>query len=168
MSKTEFNQEKALTEQEVKKAYKLLIKCEKYDDALLIQLMYSLSLDPDTLCMLKHENVDDDGILVYRDYKTNKNKRIRLDDKTIAFTLFLIEFKGKDHPYFNVTKRKSRHGYTDEGIFFINVKSIQVYRKFKRNFNGVLDWPSITPDKVIQINYNRVHKNKRLGIAVSI
>ena len=90
MNKTEFNQEKTLTEQEVKKAYKLLIKCEKYDDALLIQLMYSLSLDPDTLCKFKHGNVDDDGILAYRDYKTNKNKRIRLDDKTIAFTLFLI------------------------------------------------------------------------------
>ena len=135
----------------MKKAYKLLINCEKYDDSLLIQLIYSLSLDPDTLCMLKHENVDG-GILVFIDYKTNKNKRIRLDDKTIAFTLFLIEFKGKDHPYFNVTKRKSRQGYTDEGIFFINVKSTQVYRKFKRNFNRVLDWPSITPDKVIQIN----------------
>ena len=165
---SEFNHEEALTKKEVKKAYKSLIQLKQYDDALLIQLMYSFALDPDTLCMLKYGNVDSDGVLSYRNCKTNKNKRIKLDNKTIAFILFLIEFKGKDHPYFKVTERKSRSGYVDEGIFMINIKISHVYRKFRNNFNGLLDWPCVTPEKVIKINHDRVHKNKRLGIAVPI
>ena len=105
MNYTEATQDETLAKQDVKKAYLSLIKSKKYDDALLIQLLYSLSLDPDTLWMLKHGNVDEEGILSYRDYKTSKIKRIRLDNKTISFSLFLIELKGKDHTYFKVTKR---------------------------------------------------------------
>ena len=153
---------------DVKRAYRELIGLKIYDDALLIQLLYSFSLNPATLCMLTFENVDKEGILHYKDFSLNSQHKIRLDEKTIEFTLFLINYKGKDHPYFKRTQRKSQNGEIFEGIFMLSVCCSQAYKKFKSQFNGRLKWFNLTPNKIFNLNFEKVHKKKRISQAVAL
>ena len=56
-----------------------MIDAKKYDDEPFIQLIYSFSLDVKTLCLLKFGNVDREGFLPYKFFKTEKQKNIEGD-----------------------------------------------------------------------------------------
>ena len=84
-----------------------------YFDVFLLQLMYSLSLSPETLEKLIYENIDMDGYLTYRDESSNKLCKIRLDD-IIMTVNFLFDHKGDNHS--NHVKRK---GFPDMDILRI-------------------------------------------------
>ena len=95
-----------VTINDVVSAYNKLIRLRMYDDALLIQLLYSLALCPEDLSMLRHEGVDKKGFLNYVDFKTGEYHKIYIDDKIVLFMLDYTNYKGPDNPYFNKTTRK--------------------------------------------------------------
>ena len=74
-------------------AYTQLLNCKMFDDALLIQLLYSLSLDPEKLSMLIQSNFNKDEFLCYQNYKTGEKSKIFLDDCLIWFMLISSTLK---------------------------------------------------------------------------
>ena len=149
-------------EKGVKWAYQVLINTKKYGDALIIQLIYSFSLDVDTLCLLKFSNVDRERFISYENLKTRKQKKILQDNKTIEFILFLIEYKGSKDKYFIITNRKLEKEDIEEGIFIISVTYSKVYKKFHNRFNGILDWFYSPPKRILKLNFNKVYNNGKV------
>ena len=111
-------------------AYNQLLSLEQYDDALLLQLLYSLSLHPINQCMLKFNDFDKDGFIHYIDFKTAKDSKILIDDDLICFILEYVCYKGEGYKYFKKMKRTLRNGKNREGIFL----SIRPTKMFTRDF----------------------------------
>ena len=143
-------------------AYNQLLSFEQYDDALLLQLLYSLSLHPNNLCMLKFDDVDKDGFIHYIDFKTGKNSKILLDDDLICFALEYVCNKGEGLKYFKMIKRALRNGKNREGIFIDNKTYQNVYKRFLNKFGGKLKWFNYTPKEIVSINERKVHSTGKV------
>ena len=149
-------------------AYNQLLSLEQYDDALLLQLLYSLSLHPNNLCMLKFDDVDKDGFIHYIDFKTGKDSKILLDDDLICFILEYVCYKGEGHKYFKKIKRTLRNGKNREGIFIVNKTYQSVYKRFLNKFGGKLKWFNYTPKEIVSINERKVHSTGKVKRSVPI
>ena len=154
------SEKKSMSAQDVARVFKELVMHKLYDDAFLLQLMYSLSLSPETLEMLIYENVDMDGYLTYRDESSNKPCKIRLDDDIIMTVNFLFDHKGDNHSNHVKRKRVSRYGYIENGIFITKYRSSQIYKKFSNQFGGKIKWLCATPNQIVNINKRKIHRRK--------
>ena len=118
--------------------------------------------------MLSYGNVDINGFLHYRDQNTGKFDKIKLDHKLISFILFLLDYKGKDHKDHKVKVKTSKYGYSDKGLFFFNISSSGIYKRFERRFGAKKNQTIIAPSQIININRKRIHNNKRAKSSIEI
>ena len=157
-----------VTNNQVVSAYNQLIKLKMYDDALLIQLLYSLAISLANLSLLKHENVDKQGFISYTDIKTRRKSKIYLDDKIVCFMFKYIYYKGKDDPYFSKKRRKIVDDKCENGTFIVNQTEKNIYKRFNRQFGGKLKFISFTPNDIVKLNKLRVHESKQIKHSVPI
>ena len=68
-SKTERNKPPKMTSSDLYRAYNELMTNFQFQDALIINLMYSLAIDPYVLYTLTYEGINNDGEIKYWDYK---------------------------------------------------------------------------------------------------
>ena len=108
-----------------------------YDDALLIQLLYSLSLDPEKLSMLIQSNFSKDEFLCYQNYKSGEKSKIFLDDCLIWFMLISSTLMESLVLTLIFTK-KSRNGEVASRIFLTKYWCKVIYSRFKGRFGGRL------------------------------
>ena len=160
-----YSKRETCTKTDILNLYNYLKLNGQYDDALLVQWCYSLALSPDNLEMLSYGNVDINGFLHYRDQHTGKFDKIKLDHKLISFILFLLDYKGKDHI---VKVKTSKYGYSDKGLFFFNISSSGIYKRFERRFGAKKNQTIIAPSQIININRKRIHNNKRTKSSIEI
>ena len=150
-----------ISSKDVVSAYTQLIKLKMFDDALLIQLLFSLSLDAENLSMITHVNVDINGFINYKDYKNSEWSKILLDDHLICFMLDFCDIKGEKSPYFKISQRKSRNGEVESGIFLSPFTLKAIYSRFKGRFDGKLPWFCCTPNDIVRLNVKRVHEDRK-------
>ena len=154
-SKTERNKPPIMTHQDVYNAYKELIDLKQYQDALILNLIYSLSIDPYVIYMLTYEGISDNREITYWDYKktsfvTKELHKELLND--INYFKIYSEMKGMQS---KDMQRSSEDEAIITGTFILNIKPTNLYNRFKRKFGNKLKWFRFTPKNVIELSEYR-------------
>ena len=155
-SKTERNKPPKLSNSDLFRAYEELVKNVQFQDALILNIMYSLAIDPYILYMLTYEGINSDGEISYWDYKqkafVTKKLHNELKSDINFFKAYSLSLKINSNDFI----RTSEDEETIEGTFIFNISPTNMYNRFKRKFSNKLKWFDYTPKNIIELsNYRK-------------
>ena len=155
-SKTERNKPPKMASSDLYRAYNELMTNFQFQDALILNLMYSLAIDPYVLYTLTYEGINNDGEIKYWDYKQKtfvcKQLHKELRNDIVYFRLYPSCHKMNS----NDSIRTSEDGENIEGTFIINISPTNMYNRLKRGFSNKLKWFHFTPKDLIDLsNYRK-------------
>ena len=150
-----------LTKEEVFWNYQQLIKHNKYEDAVLLHLMFTLGLTPYTISLLTFESLTDHKTVKYFDHKARAVTEINLTNVLQNELNYLKIYRAKLNDLSQDEERKSLDGTIIKGTFIFRDSPTNIRNKFARNFGGILSNFDITPRNMAIISryYKRVGEN---------
>ena len=149
------SEELTVTESDILKAHKVLIRMEDFESALMLQLMFVLQALPFELRWLRFEDVivtkDNKFLINFRQTKAARIKRVMLADKIYEEIMsFLNLVKGDDKKYYlgrrAVSKKKKLVGH-----FIFNICSDTMTLRLRSGFNNKVPWFSCTSADVAKV-----------------
>ena len=137
---------------DVMNAYADLMDNKMFQDALILHLMYSVGINPDTLVLITYDSLNDSGKLNYFDTLKLAYVEITLNENLIRDILHFKEIMRE-------IKSEAKHdfrNYKDKvvviGEFIFEYTSSAIYNKFARLFGGKLPNFKYTPNQIIQLS----------------
>ena len=124
----------------------------QYQDALLLHIMYSLSLDPYHIYSLKYEDILSHNKIQYWDYKTSTSKICFLYNDLWSDIKIIKTYKEYEMVEYRKIVRVMIDKTKIKGDFIINISLTNVYNRFNRRFRNVIDNFNLTPNDVIQLS----------------
>ena len=112
---------------EVFNAYNELIDMEMYEDALIIELIYSLRINPETIAFLRFDSVNSDGYMRYFDPNKLKYVDLKLSENLIRDISFLKRVVSKDALKIKQESRYYKDKAETTGEFMISATSTAIY-----------------------------------------
>ena len=150
-----------LTKEEVFKNYKVLLDKKKYEDAVLLHLMFTLGMTPYTISLLTFESLTDFKTLKYFDHKTRSVIEAKLTEELLNELIYLKIYKNNLKELNQDEERKSLDGKIIKGTFIFSDSPTSICNKFARKFGGLLLNFDITPRDMAIISryYRRIDDN---------
>ena len=137
---------------EVFNAYNELMDMEMYEDALIIELIYSLRINPETIALLRFDSVNSDGYMRYFDPNKLKYVDLKLSENLIRDISLLKRVVSKDALKIKQESRYYKDKVETTGEFMISATSTAIYNRFSRGFGGKLEWFKYTPGQIIKLS----------------
>ena len=133
-------------------AYADLMDNKMFQDALILHLMYSVGINPDTLVLITYDSLNDSGKLNYFDTLKLAYVEITLNENLIRdflhFKEIMREIKSEAKHDFRCFKDK----VVVIGEFIFEYTSSAIYSRFARRFGGKLPNFKYTPNQIIQLS----------------
>ena len=124
----------------------------QYQDALLLHIMYSLSLDPYHIYWLRYEDILSHNKIQYWDYKTFTSKICFLYNDLWSDIKIIKTYKEYEMVEYRKIVRVMIDKTKIKGDFIINISPTNIYNRFNRRFGNVIDNFNLTPNDVIQLS----------------
>ena len=121
-------------------AYVELMNLSNVEDAIIIHLMYSLSINPSTISLLNFESIDDKKNLTYFDEKLLSYIIIEPKYHLYGDLLYFKKFKAQSKIKNNKNERSFLTKAKVKENFITSLASTEIFKRFKRGFNGKLAW----------------------------
>ena len=144
-----------VTENDILKAHRALIRMEDFENALLLQLMFVLQVYPFELRWLRFEDIsvtkDNKFMLKFRNTKAARVKNIMLADKIYQEIIsYQNHIKGDNSKYYT-GKRTINNKKKLDGHFIFNISTDTMIGRLKTGFNNKLPWFSCTSTDVVKV-----------------
>ena len=146
------NNETTASLSDVFNAYYALTKIGKFEDALILHLMYSLGSNLETLSLLTYGSIDDKNNTKFFDTQKMEYVDAKLNEHLVRdifhFKETMRNIKQEIKSEFKCFKDKA----VVMGDFISEWTPSTIYKWFARCFGGKLPWFRYTPDKIVQLS----------------
>ena len=127
----------------------------QYQDALIIHLIYSLSLDPYHIYLLTYDCIIDKNQIQYWDYKSSSMKTCYLYYELWSDINLIKGYQEAENSQLRRTLRIMIDQTKIRGEFIINISPTNIYNRFHRKFWNSLKDFDLTPNDIIVLSkYN--------------
>ena len=127
----------------------------QYQDALILHLMYSLSLDPYHIYSLTFDGIINMNQIQYWDYKSSAKKTCFLYYELWSDINTIKQYQEKENNQVRQTLRVMIDKTTIRGKFLISISPTNIYNRFHRKFGNSLKDFDLTPNDIIKLSkYN--------------
>ena len=148
-----------ITREEVFGYYSTFLSKDKFEDSVILHLMYELGLEPYRLCLLKFESLKDDKSIETFDHKTRSIKTLKVSDNLYSELLYLKNWKSRRGELILNESRISMDGSIIKGTFIFKASPTGIFNKFSRKFGGTLKNFDITPKDLIILSKYKDRSN---------
>ena len=124
----------------------------KYQDSIIIHLMYSLGLDPYHLFSLRYEDIISPTKIQWWDYKASSIATGSLYYDLWSDIKFLKDMRIKEDKQYPSTVRTMIDLKEIKGNFIITSSPSTIYNRFKRSFSKIIPDLSITPKDIVNLS----------------
>ena len=124
----------------------------QYQDALILHLMYSLSLDPYHIYSLTFDGIINMNQIQYWDYKSSTKKTCFLYYELWSDINTIKRYQEKENNQVRQTLRVMIDKTTIRGKFLINISPTNIYNRFHRKFGNSLKDFDLTPNDIIKLS----------------
>ena len=143
-----------ITEHDILKAHRALMRLEDYESALMLQMMYVLHVMPFELRLIRFDDVtttrDGKHMIKLRVSRNSKIKNVMLSaniyNKIIDYKNYIKDDKKK----YYVGQRSLGDRRTLRGYFIFNVRTETITERLKSGFNSKLPWFSCSSQDVVK------------------
>ena len=147
---------------EVMNAYADLMDMKMFQDALILHLIYSIGINPETVVLLTFDSIDENGKMRYFDTMKLKYVDTILNQNFIRDIKFfkdaVLEIKSETKNNFRCFQDKA----IVIGEFIFEYTSSAIYNRFARCFGGKLPWFKYTPNQIVKLSEStRVQKKDK-------
>ena len=136
----------------INKAFKQLFEHELYQDAIILHLMYSLSIPPTVIETFTFDNLCDDKSFLYYDPYEHKCKSIILNDDLYSQLLYYKMIKQRRGIKNRQSCRKSLDKKLINGDFIFSINSRAMYKRFQGKFDNKIQWFNYTPNDIVKFS----------------
>ena len=136
----------------IRDIYMKLMCKGQYQDALVIHLMYSLSLNPYHLYSLKYDDILSDNQIQYWDYKSSTYKTCYLYYELWSDINVIKQYQEAKYGILRKIVRIMIDKTKIRGVFIIDVSPTNIYNRFHRKFGKSIDDFDITPNDILQLS----------------
>ena len=127
----------------------------QYQDALILHLMYSLSLDPYHIYSLTVDGIININQIQYWDYKSSTKKTCFLYYELWSDINTIKQYQEKENNQVRQILRVKIDKTTIRGKFLISISPTNIYNRFHRKFGNSLKDFDLTPNDIIKLSkYN--------------
>ena len=137
---------------EVTNAYVELMNITKYEDVVIIHLMYSLWINPETMFLLTFESIDEEGNIEYFDTQVDKQLTIKLYENLHRDIMFLKEYRAKCERKIEDNVRYFKNKFIFMEDFIVSVSVSIIYNRFSRKFEGMIKWFNYTLHQILKLS----------------
>ena len=134
------------------------LSLSQYQDALLLNIMYSLSLDPYHIYSLKYEDILNHNKIQYWDYKTSTSKICFLYCNLWSDINIIKKYKESKMVEYHKMIRVIINRTKIKVNFIINISPTNVNNWFNRRFGNIIDNFDLSPNDVIQLSKMNTQK----------
>ena len=129
-----------------------LMNMKKFEDALVIHLMYSLNINLETIVLLTFDSIDCENNIKFLDTLEEKYTEVKLNENLMRDIIFFkkirSENKTRDNSQFRCYKDKA----VIIGDFIISNSTTAIYNRFTRCFGGKLKWFKFSSYQILQLS----------------
>ena len=136
----------------IRNAYLDLCAKKHYQDALVIHIMYSLSLDPYHIFSLRYEDLIGKDQIQFWDYRTSSYKLCFLYYDLWSDIQTLKGYQEFENGECRKTKRVMIDKTILEGKFIVSFSPTNIYNRFKRRFGNTITDFNLTPNDIVKLS----------------
>ena len=137
---------------EVINAYVQLQELKKYEDALILNFIYSLGANPETIVLVTYDSMDEEGNLAYFDTLQSTFVQTKLSQNLIRDIMFFRDISSKKKKKCRVEYKSYKDKVVIMGDFVFSLSSTAIYNRYTRNVGGRLNWFKYAPEKIIKLS----------------
>ena len=128
--------------------------CSKgqYQNALILHLMYSLSLDPYHIFSLRYEDILSKDQIQYWDYRTSSKKTCYLYYELWSDINIIKRYQEFEKGECRSTARVMIDKTKIKGCFIIDISPTNIYNRFHRKFSNTINDFNFTPNDIVQLS----------------
>ena len=127
----------------------------QYLDALIIHIIYSLTLYPYHIYSLTYDDIIDKNQIQYWDYKSSSMKTCYLYYELLSYINLIKGYQETKNCQLSKTLRIMINQTRIRGEFIINISPSNIYNRFHRKFGNSLKDFDLTPNDIIELSkYN--------------
>ena len=123
-----------------------------YRDALIIHIMYSLSLDPYHVYSLRYEDILSKNKIQYWDYRSSSRKTSYLSFELWSDINLIKKYRKKEMGEIRSTIRIMINHTKIRGSFIIGISPTNIYNRFHRKFSNTIPTFDLTPNDIVQLS----------------
>ena len=131
---------------ELTNAYVDLMNKNKFEDALILQLMYCLGANIDTIVLMTYDSIDEDQNITYFDTKNSEYVTSKLSDNLLRDIMFFKKISLENNLKVKWKYRPIKGKQILMGEFIISASAFAIYKRFERKFGGTLNSFNFTPE----------------------
>ena len=123
-----------------------------YRDALIIHIMYSLSLDPYHAYSLRYEDILSKNEIQYWDYRSSSRKTSYLSFELGSDINLIKKYREKEMGEIRSTIKIMIDHIKIRGSFIIDISHSNIYNRFHRKFSNTIPTSDLTPNDIVQFS----------------
>ena len=137
---------------ELTNAYVELMNADKYEDTLILHLMYSFWINPDCIALLTFSSIDDANYIQFWDSSSASQIKIKLNDNFNKIHKIFENWRKKNEKKIKIHIRKDRLNNSTKGDFITTITSYVIYNRFKWHFGGKLKCFNYKPQAIMRLS----------------
>ena len=149
----------------MKCAIRCLIDWSRFEDAIILYLMYNLAISPRTIFYLLFDNLNSQKFLKYYDWDYDIFKETQISTDLYNDLKFFQRYQTMKMKNRHNDTRITKSGLELKGNFIVNHTPKNIYMHMKRQYGRKLTWFIWTPKLIIRssihnkINHHQNHIN---------
>ena len=149
----------------MKCAIRCLIDWSRFENAIILNLIYNLAISPRTIYYLLFDNLNSQKFLKYYDWDYDIFKETQISIDLYNDLKFFQRYQTMKMKNRHNDTRTTKSGLELKGNFIVNQTQKNIYMHMKRQYEGKLTWFIWTSKLIIRssihnkINYHQNHIN---------
>ena len=137
---------------EIVNAYVELMNSNWIEDAVILHLMYSLGVNPETISFLKFSSIDKNKNIRYFDTSLKRTVKIRITDRLWNNIEFWKLNTKSDQSEIKYSLKQLSNLNKNQNDFIISLSKSGIFKRFSRGFNGKVGWFDWNPQSIINLS----------------
>ena len=140
-----------MIDKHVKDSFSELISYNRFEDEIILYLIYTLSLSAESVSIITLESIDESWVISIYDAKLHTVITFKLSDDHKNDLLFNFNYKIKKLECITKEQRKYIDGYLSSRKFLFSISQKTICKRFERKFGSKLKWFRFVPTQVSKL-----------------
>ena len=133
-------------------AYVELMDSNHIEDAVILHLMYSLGINPETISLLKFSLIDKDRNIRYFDTNLKRNIKVKLNNRLWNDIEFLKQTNDSNERKGEQSNKGCSSKLKGKKIFITTLTIAGLFKRFSRGFNEKVGWFAWKPQCIVNLS----------------
>ena len=132
--------------------YDKLLSYNQFQDALIINLLYTLCISIKTLTLLECTNIDLNKIISFYDFSVNDIRKVAIPVDLLNEILYFKRYQSIKNSFLNIKTKNQEIKQKNKRSFIIQINKSMIYKRFKEKFDGEISWFEHTPRDILLLS----------------